>query len=331
MPQTTSADLPPFSEFIRILVRGPNLSRSLTLAEAEAAATLICRGEAEPAQIAALLVLLRSRGETPDELAGLTRALRASGPAVAPEARPDLDWPSYADGRSRGLPWFLLSALLLAGRGIRVLMHGPGQSRNRPTSPETGLAILGIAAATGVADASEQFARSGFAYLPLPLCCPRLQELMDLRRLLGVRTLANTAARMLNPLAAPHTIQGVFHPPYRELQQRAALLLGQEGLAVFKGGGGEAERPTGKSVEVFGLRHGKAFTETWPARETAGPSVEPACLAALWRGEVEDVQAEAIVIGTAAIALRLVGRADTPDAADALAAEWWRSRVRHRF
>ena len=331
MPPTTSSDLPPFSEFIRILGRGPNLSRSLTLAEAEVAATLICRGEAEPAQVAALLVLLRSRGETPDELAGLTKTLRASVPTVAPEARPDLDWPSYADGRTRGLPWFLLSALLLAGRGVRVLMHGPGRGRDRPSSPETGLAALGIAAATGVPDASERLARFGFAYLPLPLCCPRLQELMELRRLLGVRTIANTVARMLNPLAAPHMIQGVFHPPYRELQRQAALLLGQEGLTVFKGGGGEAERPAGKSVEVFGLRHGETITETWPAREAPESSVEPGHLAALWRGEIADDRAEAIVAGTAAIALRLLGRADTPDAADALATEWWRSRDRHRF
>ena len=335
-----TTDAHPFADFIRTLGRGPSRSRALSLEEAEAAMAMICNGQAEPVQVGALLVLLRYRGETPAELAGLVRALRATVARPDPESPPDLDWPTYAAGRSRGLPWFVLSALLLAGRGVRVLMHGPDGARNLPGSAERALAALGLPAAATTTEAVAQLARGGFAYLPLPRFCPKLQELIDLRRLLGLRTAANTVARMLNPLAAPHLIQGVFHPPYRDLQQQAALLLGQPRLAVFKGGGGEAERPAAKSIEVFGVDGTAPTVESWPpllalhaeeGRRGAGAVPDPAVMAALWRGDDQDEQATAVVIGSAALALRLLGRAASPAEADALAAGWWRERERGRF
>ncbi len=69
-------------------------------------------------QVGALLLLLRYRGESAPELAGLVRAARARiGAPPLGEGSADLDWPSYAAGRSRGAPWFLLSALLVARGG----------------------------------------------------------------------------------------------------------------------------------------------------------------------------------------------------------------------
>ena len=299
--------------------------------------TMICRGQAEPLQVGALLVLLRYRGETPAELAGLVRALRATIPTPARESRPDLDWPAYAAGRSRGLPWFVLSALLLAGSGVRVFLHGSADPNGHPVAPERALAALGVPAASSVGEATGQLARDGFAHMPLHRLCPRLQDLIDLRQLLGVRTAANTMARMLNPLAAPHLIQGVFHPPYRDLQQQAALLLGQPRLAVFKGGGGEAERPAAKSIEVYGVDHDATAIEVWPPRLAEEPrravdsAADPSLLAALWRGDYQDEQAAALVTGTAAVALRLLGRAGAPAEADALATDLWQARDRGRF
>jgi anthranilate phosphoribosyltransferase len=295
--------------------------------------TMICAGTVEPLQVGAFLALLRYRGETPAELAGMVRALRATvlRPAAAPA--PDLDWPTYAGGSTRGLPWFVLSALLLAGNGIGVFMHGFGAHQSHPATAERALAGLGVAASTSAAEAGQTLARDGFAFLPLSHLCPQLQTLIELRRLLGLRTAANTIARLLNPFGAPHLIQGVFHPPYRELQQQAAALLGQPRLAVFKGGGGEAERPAHKSCEVFGLDQGRPGRESWPAlRPDAGPNpAESTGLLALWRGEIADDHATALVIGTAAVALRLLGRASTPPDADALAAAWWERRDRNRL
>ena len=70
-----------------------------------------------------MLMLLRMKGETADEIAGFVCAARASLPDWT-GPRPALDWPSYAAGRTRGLPWFLLSARLVAQAGFPVLLHG---------------------------------------------------------------------------------------------------------------------------------------------------------------------------------------------------------------
>ncbi len=325
--------LHPFADFIRILGRGPNGSRSLTLEEAEAAMTMICAGTVEPLQIGALMALLRYRGETPAELAGMVRALRATVARSHPWPTPDLDWPTYASGGTRGLPWFVLSALLLAGTGVRVFMHGAGSDQSQPSRAEHVLAELGVPASRTPAEASLALACRGFAFMPLSRLCPRLQELIALREQLGLRTAAHTVARLLNPFEAPHLIQGVFHPPYRVLQQQAAALLGQPRLAVFKGGRGEAERPALKSCDVAGVDHGRLDCESWPALRPhpgSGPA-ESTTPAALWHGETRDDHATALVIGSAAVALRLLGRASSPADADALAADCWHRRDRNRL
>ncbi len=84
---------------------------------------MIMRSDIEPIQLGAFLCLMRVMGETSAELAGLVMAARETlhRPSGAPTA--DLDWPAYA-GKKNRLPWFLLTALLLAGAGIRVAMHG---------------------------------------------------------------------------------------------------------------------------------------------------------------------------------------------------------------
>ncbi|MBR9843821.1 MAG: glycosyl transferase family 3, partial [Rhodobacteraceae bacterium] len=107
--------------YVRILGRGPGRSRSLTQDEAREAMELMLAGEAAPEAIGALLMLLRMKGETAQEIAGFAAAAQS---AVAPIGGADLDWPSYAAGRTRGAPWFLLSAKLVSEAGYPVLLHG---------------------------------------------------------------------------------------------------------------------------------------------------------------------------------------------------------------
>src|SRR5438128_11805755 len=104
-----------FAPYVRTLGRGPGRSRSLTREEARAALGMVLRGEVDPHQVGAFLMLLRYRGEDPDEIAGLVEAARAALPVVTAEPPAvDLDWPSYGAGRTRGAPWFLLAALALS-------------------------------------------------------------------------------------------------------------------------------------------------------------------------------------------------------------------------
>ncbi|MCR9125026.1 MAG: glycosyl transferase family protein [Rhodobacteraceae bacterium] len=310
------------AQHVRTLGRGPGRSRDLTRAEAAAAMDCMLSGAAAPEAVGALLMLLRMKGETAAEIAGLAEAAQARMP---PMPAVDLDWPSYAAGRTRGLPWFLLSARLVAAAGHRVVMHGwnGGDSAVRD-----GLAAAGIPRALSPDTAGDALERAGIVYLPLERLHPALFGLLDLRGVLGLRSCVNTVCRMLNPARAGASVQGVFHPSYRLLQRDAAALLGLPALSVIKGGGGEFERHPGKPAAGFGLRGGVAYDTADPAllpgqvRLSDGP--DPATtLAGLWSGAQTDRFAESVVVATAALALNTLGHADTAS----LAARLWAGRT----
>jgi anthranilate phosphoribosyltransferase len=247
----------------------------------------------------------------------------------------DLDWATYA-GKRRHLPWFLLSALLLVENGIKVFMHGaPGPSANRLYT-ENMLAFLGLKAAATVNEAKVQLKDQHFSYLSLDLICQKLHEIIELRPILGLRSPVHTLVRLLNPFNAQYSIQGIFHPSYRSVHQQAAVLLRQPHAAVLKGEGGETERNPDMDCLVQSVHDGKLSDETWPAlfahRHVRPESLEPEQLVLVWQGKVQDEFAEASVIGTAAVALKLLGHhANSQEKAQALATDFWLRRDKKRL
>lgn len=320
----------PFAQYVRIIAKGPNMSRPLTEQEICDAARMIMAGEVEPVQLGAFLCVLRVKTETPEEVAGFARGIRGSLvlPASAPPV--DLDWPSYA-GKSRQLPWYLLTVLLLAQSGIRIFMHGADAHTPNRLYAREALASLGILPATSMQAAAEQLRVRNFSYMSLEHLSPRLQEIMDLRPLLGVRSPIHTVARQLNPFDAPCQVLSVTHPPYRPVHREAARLLGQKHMLVFKGEGGEAERRPVKACEAFTLDEGVTGEQEWPAllpeaAQHADEGMNVQRLLAVWKGSDADVYATQTITGTAAMALHLLGRASTQEAAQALAEEMWAKR-----
>lgn len=319
------------SEHIRTLGRGPSYSRNLTRAEAADAMTEILSGRASPEATGALLMLMRYHGENAEEIAGFAEAMRQaldgwSGVDVG------LDWPTYAAGRSRGLPWFLLAARLVALAGVPVLMHGWNSHQNPVASVTAALKNLDIAQVHNAKEAQNQLEKSGIAYAPLASLLPKALDLLKLRDVLGLRSAVNTTLRMLNPCAANASVQGVFHPSYRMLQADAGRILGQENISVIKGGGGEFERAPGKSVNVFGLAGSCRFeTIAAPISDETGRladiSSDPDDLLRLWDGSLKNPQAKAVVIGTAALALHCAQKANDIVSAEKLATEIWHSRL----
>jgi anthranilate phosphoribosyltransferase len=320
----------PFAEFIRILGKGKKGSRPLTQQEAYQAMRMILNDDVEPIQLGAFLMLMRVKEESAEELAGFAQAARDSlpdsGAALQP---PDLDWPSYA-GKRRHLPWFILAALLLAENGVKVFMHGAGGHTAGRLYTQDALTYLGIEAASSLAEAAVQLQQKNFSFLSLEHFCPKLQHMLELRPLLGLRSPVHSLARMLNPLLSACSIQSIFHPGYRAVHQQAALLAGQAHMAVFKGEGGEVERNPDGPCLVQSIHDGVLADEEWPAlfarRHIKPEHLEPAQLAAVWRGDMHDEYAEATITGTAAIALKLLGKAGSQAEAQALAESYWAKR-----
>ncbi|RMD63597.1 MAG: glycosyl transferase, partial [Alphaproteobacteria bacterium] len=165
---------------------------------------------------------------------------------------------------------------------------------------------------------------------------PPLARLFDLRPLLGLRSAANTFARELNPLGARCQLQGVFHPTYLPTHRETAYLLEQPRAVIFKGGGGEVQRNPAKPCRTATVIDGVSGEEIWPAL-TPGQTfawrdepLDPAGIVALWRGERAAPIPEAAVVGTAAIALKLLGRAKDMAAAEEMARAMWAARDKRR-
>ncbi|HCP82675.1 MAG TPA: glycosyl transferase family protein [Octadecabacter sp.] len=298
--------------FVRIVARGQGRARAMTMAEAQDAMALILNGEAAPEAVGALLMVMRLRGETAEEIAGFTAALRDHVDGQLPKA--DLDWPSYAAGRSRGAPLFLLAARLVGQAGYSVSMHGWNSHQSADASLRAALDLAG----------------PNVTYTPLEKLSPRAFDLLKLRDTFGLRSCFNTVLRMWNPSRARASVQGVFHPSYRSLQAQAAALLGQDTLSIIKGGGGEFERHPSKDTVIFGLRDGQHITETAEPLlhdtrklHAADKSVD---LSALWDGQTHDAFATATITGTAALALWTLNAAPTPDAANKMACDLWDQR-----
>jgi len=325
----------PFAQYIRILGKGKRGSRGLTQEEAFHSMSMILNNEVEECQLGAYLMLLRVKEETPEEIAGFVQAIKKT--FELPENIPEvtLDWSSYA-GKRRHLPWFLLTALLLAENDITVFMHGAeGHTAGRVYTRDV-LNQLGLVESQTLEHAASQLTTHNFAYLPLEYMSPIMHRIIQMRPLLGLRSPVHTIARMLNPFNADYEIQGIFHPSYRDTHQGAAQLLDQPHLAVLKGEGGEIERNPDQNTLVKSVHHGELTEEEWPAlftgpRHLKDEEMNPLRLIDVWRGIDEDEYAVASITGTAAVALKLLGRANSIGDAQALAEKFWQDRQKQKF
>ncbi len=325
--------LHPFSKFVAILGRGKTKQRALTFEEARESMSMILRGEAEPEQIGAFLMLLRLKEEAPSEIAGFAQGTRdvLVLPSEMPEV--DIDWPSYA-GKRRQLPWFLLAAFLLANNGTRVMMHGASEHTPGRVYTDDVLEFLGFPIAGSLAEAAGHIKARNFGYTTLKVLSPKLDALMNLKPLLGLRSPVNSFSRMVNPFNAPVSVIGIFHRGFMDIHTGAAAILGEPVCSVFRGEGGEVERRPNKPTQVGTTIDGSEMQlETWPQLLSEGHAppdeeMDVSGLVALWQGELDSEYAVASVTGTLAIALKSLGKADSMETAQALAEEMWAARDR---
>lgn len=303
--------------------------RPLTREEAYEAMQMIACYDVEAAQLGAFLMLMRVKEETAEEVAGFTQALRESLPKTEAFTKPAIDWATYA-GKKRQLPRFVIAALILARRGYPVFMHGMNRNDERVYVPDA-LDALGMGAAGSLQKAEAQLKQQGFAYLPISKLSPLTAELIATRELFGLRPPLHTVARMLNPLSAPLSVMGVFHPNFAVIHQQAAHMLGQSKALICKGEGGEFERIPDRAVELYGVSDGETWRESWDILIKPGSEIKPDRLnlnhfQAVCDGEEEDSYGEVAVTGTLALIVRALDIESNPEDAQELALSWWRER-----
>ncbi|MCH8552394.1 MAG: glycosyl transferase family protein [Natronospirillum sp.] len=323
-----AAEEHPFTHFVRTLGRGKTSSRDLTQQEAHEAMQLIMEGSVHPEQLGAFLMLLRVKEETAEEIAGFCTGVQSRW-APLPSVSVDIDWSCYA-GKKRQLPWLVLVQCLLADLGYRQCIHGtrghtPGRLYVQDVYQTLGLPVLQSREDLTTWDPAQP------AFLPLAVLAPQLEEIIQLRHLLGLRSPVHSFARLLNPFAAPTVLQAIFHPGYHKLHQGAAALLGYQTTLVIKGDGGEFERNPHADLTQYWSRMGQTSETTLPRvftdRANRLEVLDIKELLAVWRGQSNDRYGEAAVTETLALALEAHENL-TPEQARDRARQTWSERNR---
>ncbi len=301
----------PLAEYVRILARGKNASRSMTFEEARFTMQSMLRGDYLPEQLGAIFMLLRVKEESADELAGFAAAINEYWPD---NVQADLIWASYA-GKRRQPFWCLLSALLLSQMGYRILFHGTEAHTEGRLYLHELFSELNWPIADNLSDLQQP---ASLRYLPCRVLHPELQRWLSLKSILGVRSPINTVMKTIAPQGIP-SVQGVFHPNYAPIHQQAAAITHQTAV-IIKGEGGEFEVNPERRCDVFmQLPDGSTDVQLQhlqPHYDDKGSMDGLNALQSIWRGDTTNTYATQAVVNTAALALCAIRK--NPDVKSAL-------------
>ena len=230
----------------------------LTTDEAAAAMAVIMRGEAAPAQIAAILIGLSMKGERPAELVGLARTMRAEAVSVAP-VDAVFDTCGTGGDRSGSFNISTAAAIVVAACGVKVAKHG-----NRSVSSLCGsadvLEALGVRVTAPPPVVDRCLRDVGIAFFFAPTFHPAMRHAAQARKDLGVRTAFNLLGPLTNPARPARQIVGVPRPELTELLARALMILGSERAWVVHGADGLDELSTTGYTKISECRGGAVQT-----------------------------------------------------------------------
>ncbi|MBF9000815.1 glycosyl transferase family protein [Vibrio nitrifigilis] len=227
-------------ECIRTVGRGERSRQSLTFEQAYQVMDDYLNGQVDDDQMGVLLMLIRVKNESKQEIAGFVKAFQQRIPAIGC----DIDWPVYAGKRAAtGLPWYLIAATLLAKQGKKVLLHGYDDPAVEREYAEPYLAALSIPVAESAEDAKQLFLQGNIVYLPLHAFAPKALHMLNWKHKFGLKSPINTVVRTLNPGGGTYGIRGSFHPGFARLHAEVENEVGQNSHTVIsiKGQSGEAE------------------------------------------------------------------------------------------
>ncbi len=236
---------------INTVASGASLSRD----QAEIAFHIMMSGDATPSQMGGLLMGLRVRGETIDEVTGAALAMRHKMTAItAPEGAID----TVGTGGDAKGSWNVSTAVafVVAGCGVPVAKHG-----NRALSSKSGaadvLSALGVNIEAPFAVIEQAIREAGVGFLMAPRHHSAMRHVAGTRVELGTRTIFNLLGPLCNPAGVKRQLTGVFSPIWIEPVAAALRELGCEAAWVFHGCDGLDELTVTGPSRVAELKHGE--------------------------------------------------------------------------
>src|SRR5713226_681741 len=230
----------------------------LTLEESAQAFDRMMSGEATPSQMGGLLMALRVRGETVDEITGAVRTMRSKMLLV--EAPADaIDVVGTGGDASGSFNISTCAAFIVAGAGVPVAKHG-----NRALSSRCGaadvLAALGVRIELPPEAISRCIREAGIGFMFAPAHHPAMKHVGPTRVELGTRTIFNLLGPLSNPAGVRRQMVGVFSRQWVEPLAQVLKNLGCERAYVVHGSDGLDEITTAGPTAVAALEHGSVRT-----------------------------------------------------------------------
>ena len=284
---------------------------SLTSLEAAAAFDAVMAGAATPAQIAALLMGLRVKGETPEEVAGAAGALRAAMVPLAADAPDDLVDTCGTGGGT--IPTFNIStaaALLANGAGVRIAKHGNRSFTSQCGSADV-LEALGVGIEVSPSVMERALRATGIVFMFAPLMHPAMRHVGPVRRELATPTVMNIIGPLANPARAGRQVIGVADEARLPQLAGALVELGTTHSLVIHGRGMDEISPLAPT-SGFEIRDGEMRPWSFDpadygvaglsASELAGggPAENAAIVTAVLEGKGNAASAAAVVVNAAA-------------------------------
>jgi anthranilate phosphoribosyltransferase len=246
------------SDDLKLLIAKAASGHSLTRDEAASAFDRMMSGEATPSQMGGLLMALRVRGETVDEITGAVTAMRAKMLRV--EAPPGtIDVVGTGGDASGSFNISTCAALIVAGTGVPVAKHG-----NRALSSRSGaadvLGQLGVKIDLTPERVGDCIREAGIGFMFAPAHHPATKNVAPTRVELGTRTIFNLLGPLSNPASVKRQMIGVFSRQWIEPIAQVLKNLGSECVWVAHGSDGLDEITTSGPTYVAALENGQVRT-----------------------------------------------------------------------
>jgi anthranilate phosphoribosyltransferase len=250
------------SSYIKTIGRGKEGARALTREQAADLMGQVLDGRVSDLELGAFCLAMRIKGETPEEMAGFLDATHARLRRVAQGNVPTVVLPSYNGARKLPVLTPLL-AMLLARRGLAVVLHGTSTEDSRVGS-------AAVCAALGLREQTEpQPARAGeVQLLPTAALHEGLERLLQVRRVVGLRNPGHALVKLMNPCDGPALVVGSYtHPEYAVSMAATFALTGQRAM-LLRGTEGEPVADARRTPQMDLFDHGR----TWRVQDAqAGP------------------------------------------------------------
>jgi len=220
---------------IQTAIKQVTSGKSLTVTEASEVFASIMEGLATDAQIAALIVALRMKGETPDEITGAAYVMRDKAAHIYASSRQNLiDTCGTGGDGSNTFNISTVAAFIAAGAGAKVAKHGNRSFSSRSGSADV-LESLGVNISLSAEHISTCLKELGIGFLFAPALHGAMKYAAAARKQIGIRTIFNIIGPLANPARTTSQLLGVFAPELTETMAQALKNMGSDRAFIVHG------------------------------------------------------------------------------------------------